>query len=240
MGSLKQKYLQRLPDIPRWVETRALLSCKESVVIENATRDGFVVWSEDDGIGAVVGQPDFTALARAADDVSELLAFKENITSTSTLLAHFHAEHATVFVAPPDLAAAQEMPAPSNHLCRQIEPNELNLLAHLPPVLLKELTDVLEDDAPVMAAFAGALPVSFAYVASETETLWDVSIDTVESHRRMGYAASAVMQLVRMMQKKGKTAVWGALESNLASSNLARRLGFIEADELWVLTFRTN
>lgn len=89
---------------------------------------------------------------------------------------------------------------------------------------------------PVVAVFAGALPVAFAYVASETETLWDVSIDTLPSHRRRGYAAAAALHLMRVMRARGKTAVWGALDDNPASANLARRLGFVENGTLWVLT----
>ncbi|MGQ9427658.1 GNAT family N-acetyltransferase [Gilvimarinus sp. F26214L] len=78
--------------------------------------------------------------------------------------------------------------------------------------------------------------MAFAYVASETESLWDVSIDTIQSHRRRGYAAAAVLYLMRKMRAEGKSAVWGALESNRASASLARRLGFVENDGLWVLT----
>jgi hypothetical protein len=36
------------------------------------------------------------------------------------------------------------------------------------------------------------------------------------------------------MRRRGKTAVWGAAASNPASANLARRLGFVEVDRVWV------
>jgi hypothetical protein len=45
---------------------------------------------------------------------------------------------------------------------------------------------------------------------------------------------------MRFMRKKGKSAVWGALEGNRASAGLARRLGFVERDKLWVLTQRAT
>ena len=230
MDPLKQRYLSLLPDLPRWVETRDLLSWEGSVVAENATRSDFVVWSEDDGLGSVVGEPDPLGVAQAADCVSELLAFPENIEKVRALLRDFQAESATVFSAP------AQLPSPSAYPCRQIGHVEIASLKHVPAELMDELSDVAEEGMIVVAAFDGTLPVAFSYVASETETLWDVSIDTVESHRRRGYASAAVLHLMHLMKERGKTAVWGALASNAASMNLARRLGFIEVDTLWVLT----
>ena len=101
---------------------------------------------------------------------------------------------------------------------------------------MAELSRVAGDEVPVVAAFDGALPVAFAYVASETESLWDISIDTIQSHRRQGYAEAAALHLMRRMREQGKSAVWGALQTNRASANLARRLAFMENDKLWVLT----
>jgi len=230
MEQLKQKYLARLPDIPRWVETRDLLFQSGSTVIENLTQDGFVVWSKEHKIGSVVGQPNAVSLAQAAEDVSELLAFTENIKQVRELLADFRAERATIFSAP------VELPPLSNHPCRQIDLHEIKSFKHLPEELLEELSENLRDETLVIAAFDNTLPTAFAYVASETESLWDISIDTVDSHRRKGYATAAVVQLVHHMKTRGKDAVWGALESNQASDNLARRLGFQENDKLWVLT----
>ena len=165
-----------------------------------------------------------------AGNVSQLLAFTDNIERVVYLLPEFEAELATVFSAPEQLP-----PAPPRR-CREINLSDIAALAHLPDDLVAELSGVAEDGVQVVAAFDGALPVAFAYVASETESLWDVSIDTVQSHRRQGYAAAAVVHLMWSMRKKGKSAVWGALESNPASANLARRLGFVENDRLWVLT----
>ena len=168
----------------------------------------------------------------AAGEVPELLAFAENIERARSLLPEFEAERATVFSAPGLLP-----PAPP-HRCEAIGLSDIAAQDHLPDDLLAELSTVAKDGAPVVAAFDGALPVAFAYVASETESLWDVSIDTVPSHRRQGYAGAAVLHLMRGMREKGKSAVWGALESNHASANLARQLGFMANDTLWVLTRR--
>lgn len=230
MHEVRQCYLSRLPDLPLWVETRDLLLWEGSKLIENSARSGFVVWSAEDGSGSVVGEPDSYALALAARDVPELLAFADNIDSVRSLLPEFDAEEATVFSAP------EQLPSAPPHRCREISLSEIVAQGHLSDDLLSELSDVAEDEVAVVAAFDGVLPVAFAYVASETESLWDVSIDTIPSHRRQGYAAAAVLHLMRKMTEEGKSAVWGALESNRASASLARRLGFVESDRLWVLT----
>lgn len=232
MDHPKQRYLSLLPDLPRWVETRDLLSREGSVVAENATRSGLVVWSADRGLGSIVGEPDAVGVLRAADRVPELLAFPDNVGKVQALLRDFRAESATIFSAP---AQAPVSPA---HPCRQIDDVEIASLKHVPAELRCELSNVVRDERTVVAAFDGTLPVAFSYVASETETLWDVSIDTVESHRRRGYAAAAVLHLMHRMKQRGKTAVWGALAGNPASVNLARRLGFVEVDTLWVLARR--
>jgi RimJ/RimL family protein N-acetyltransferase len=230
MDEIRRHYLSRLPDLPLWVETRDLLLREGSRLLENPSRSGFVVWSTERGSGSVVGEPESHALALAAADVPELLAFADNIERVRSLLPEFEAEPATVFSAP------EQLPPAPPHRCRAIRLSEIAALEHLPDILAAELSDVAKDGVTVVASFDDVLPVAFAYVASETESLWDVSIDTIPSHRRQGYAAAAVLHLMRRMREYGKSAVWGALENNRASANLARRLGFVENDRLWVLT----
>ncbi len=232
MDEVRERCLALAPDLPRFVETRDLLRSERSVVLENPTREGFVVWSDARGLGCVVGAPEPRALARAADQVPELLAFDDNVEAVRSLLPGFEAERATLYAAP------ERLPSAPPHRCRALDRSEIASLDHLPADLRSELTAAANDGAPVVAAFDGDRPVAFAYVASETESLWDVSIDTIESHRRHGYAAAAVVRLMRAMQERGKSAVWGAVERNRASANLARRLGFVEVDRLWVLTRR--
>lgn len=230
MAHLKQRYLSLLPDLPLWVETRDLLAFEGSVIAEDAARNGFVIWSEDNDLGSVVGQPDAETIIRAASYASEILAFSENIDHVHNVLRHYRAEAATIFSAP------TQLPPLSSHICHQLGRADITSLQHLPSDTFDELLDVAQDGVIIVAAFDGNLPVAFAYVASETETLWDVSIDTLESYRRRGYASAAAIALMHLMMQRGKTAVWGALESNLASRALALHLGFVEVDRLWVLS----
>jgi GNAT superfamily N-acetyltransferase len=230
MDEARQRYLSRLPDLPRWVETRALLLKAGSKLQENSTRSGCVVWHAEEGLGSVIGEPEPHGLALAVGEVPELLAFADNIERVRSLLPALAAEPATIFAAP------EQLPPAPPHRCRDISRSELAAQDHLPADLLSQLTRVAEAGAPVAAAFDNGRPVAFAYAAAETESLWGMSIDTIASHRRQGYAAAAALFLIGRMRKNGKSAVWGALESNRASANLARRLGFVENDVLWVLT----
>ncbi len=232
MREVKRRWLEMLPDRPRWVETRDLLSKEASEVLENATRTGFVVWGGDGALGSVVGDPDPVALAGEAGRAAELLAYDDNVDRVRSLLPDHHVEPATLYSAP------ERLPAAPPHACRPLGRSEIVGLDHLPADLSAHLADAAAAGVPIVAAFDGTSPVAFAYVAAETESLWDVSIDTVESHRRRGYASAAVLNLMRAMKAKGKSAVWGAVESNRASSNLALRLGFVQADRLWLLTRR--
>ena len=76
--------------------------------------------------------------------------------------------------------------------------------------------------------------MSFCYSGWETESHWDVSIDTLEAYRRRGLGAAACVCLIRHFARLGKTAVWGSLESNPASIALAHKLGFTPVDRLVV------
>jgi GNAT superfamily N-acetyltransferase len=83
---------------------------------------------------------------------------------------------------------------------------------------------------------ASELPVAFCYPVFETETLWDVSVDTLEAWRRRGLARACVEFLIDHMRRHGKEPVWGALVSNTASLALAASLGFGPVDRLAVFS----
>lgn len=92
--------------------------------------------------------------------------------------------------------------------------------------------------SPVAAAFDDGVAVSFCYAGFQTETLWDVSIDTVTRYRRRGHARQVAAFLVAHMRDRGRRPVWGAVEGNRASHALARSLGFVPTDALRVMTPR--
>jgi hypothetical protein len=140
-------------------------------------------------------------------------------------------EPARVFHLPPQAAAA--LPAPPSHT-RLLRHDEYHHLDNLPPILRGELRDA-STYSPIASAFVDERPVSFCYSGWETERHWDVSIDTLEGYRCRGLAASASTCLMQHMARRGKTAVWGAVDSNIPSTALARKLGLVEIDRLVVL-----
>jgi GNAT superfamily N-acetyltransferase len=89
---------------------------------------------------------------------------------------------------------------------------------------------------PMAAVWADGRPVSFCYPVWQTETWWDVSIETLEPYRRSGLGARAARALIRYMRQSGRAPVWGALETNHGSRALAARLGFVETAGIAVFT----
>jgi len=67
-----------------------------------------------------------------------------------------------------------------------------------------------------------------------TETLCDISIDTLEAYRGRGFAAPCIAYMVALMRERKKEPMWSALESNRASRRLAAKLGFVEVDRMSV------
>lgn len=102
----------------------------------------------------------------------------------------------------------------------------------LPDHLRQDLSRA-HQHAPIAATFAGNAPVSFCY-AIEADTLWDVSIDTLEAHRGHGYAGACVAWMIGHEAALGRRPVWGALDSNTASHRVAEKLGFHPVDHIAV------
>lgn len=103
---------------------------------------------------------------------------------------------------------------------------------HLPEPLQRELAHDWVAGRPLAAAFADGRMVSWCYAPIETETLWDVSVDTLEPYRRRRLATACFAVLAGEMEGRGKRPVWGALEENSPSMTLAARLGFEPAARL--------
>lgn len=223
-----------LPDLPRWIETRDLLSCRTCPlhVDPQAEQPSFVV--VDDVLGkmaSVVGHPAAALIREAVADSRELLAFQENVTHVRSALPEWRAEGAILHV----LDRGPEAPAPPRHATRYLRPGEVRSLNHLDPELLEELAAAEDEGVEIAAAFDGELPVAFCYAGAASETLWDVAIDTALPYRRRGFAQAAAYHVIGDQADRGLTPVWGALETNVASIGLARKLGFVEVDRIWVL-----
>lgn len=116
--------------------------------------------------------------------------------------------------------------SPPRNLGCETRPLEQEVsLAHLPADLREEI-DRARQHKTVYAAFVDAMPVSFSYASWMTETLADISVDTLAGYRRRGLAAGTAIALIDEIIASGKSPVWGATENNTASLGLADKLGF--------------
>ncbi len=220
----------RLPDIPRWVELRAdLLSGRAQAY--GADEDGFVALDPVVRFGYVVGRPSPSLIQSLGAACDEVLAPPETAHWASAALPDWRAELATVHV----LSDPGTLPAVPSDRVRLVGREDVERMAHLPADLREEMRTELRRGGEICAAFAGDRAVSFCYAGPVTERWWDISIDTLDSHRRQGFATACVVAEIVRRRAMGLDPVWGALAGNLASFRLAARLGFVPHDAVVVL-----
>ncbi|HWO87781.1 MAG TPA: GNAT family N-acetyltransferase [Gemmatimonadales bacterium] len=224
-----------LPDVPRWVETRAtLLSGRAEVLGLSGDRRNFVVRSLREPLIGVVGRPEppFIAEAAGRDPEAAVLVPEEHLDHVAAALPGWEAAGATIYEWPLGVPLPSPLEDPD---VRPFAPHQDNL-GHVPALLREELLRVSSWATVVMAVYAGGGPVSFCYDCSTTESLWDVSIDTLEPYRGRGFAVRAVREMIAQLARRGKSPVWGAADDNEPSRRLAAKLGFVPADRLAVFT----
>jgi GNAT superfamily N-acetyltransferase len=236
--SVLDRLAYALPDIPRWLYTRSMLlsgRCEVLGLEEGGSEPQFVareLEEGEDGSVCVVGRPPTDAIREAArrnGDGGDVLTTPEGASQVLGALPDWTATRATLHL----LGDAPRLPRFAEGEVRPFEISDLAAVADdLPEELRSELEVALTGGAPAVAALADGRPVSFCYAADETETLWDISIDTLERYRRQGYAARCVSYMVAEMWRRGKEPVWAAEETNSPSMLLAAKLGFVPVDEL--------
>ncbi len=192
----------------------------------------FIIQHPTNGLTCVIGKPGTELVHEAiTEDGGNLrvITFEENYRYVENVLKEWRQSPAYIHVLSGELPQIHT----SDDLIRFLENDELSVSDHIPNELRNELYDAMLD-SPIAAFFTGNKPVSFCYAAAETETLWDISIDTVESYRNKGYAARTVCFMIDYMNGKGKRPVWGAEESNQASIKLAQKLDFKPVERIYL------
>ena len=226
----------RLPDLPRWVETRGMLlsgRCDLIVPPEPGAADA-VVRGTDFGLFCVSGDPPLEALpaALARHGGRAVLCAGGRSEELSTILSGWTRSRAVIHA-----LAGEEPSGPrvgqAGVRVAMLSGRDAGALSHVPDRLREELSTAL-GCSHVAAAFVEDLPVAFCYASYETETLWDLSIDTLEGYRRRGLARASSEFLIGHMARHGKRPVWGALDSNAPSIRMAASLGFVPVDTLTV------
>jgi len=192
----------------------------------------FAIGSPELELMAVVGFPAKGAILEAVatnTNQSEILATSENSKHVAEALPDWTVSLARLHV----LGGKPRLPAISANV-RLLTLAEIEAMTDLPLDLKEELTTACRY-SPVAATIVEGAPVSFCYAGSQTESLWDISIDTLVGYRNKGYAAACVAYMIELMRKQKKQPVWGAYETNEASLWLAAKLGFVAVDTIMVL-----
>lgn len=256
-GSLLAGALTRVPDLPRWVDTRGMLLSGRAVVhAEGPDLSHFVAVVPDAALASVVGRPSATlvagVVASLAGDVN-VLCQMEDADAVAAALPGWR-RHRALLHTQQDGGPTEDA---SDTGVRIFGRDTAPAFDHVPTPLRAELRDALNGRTvsrfvpgllpaaggvaarvavPMAAVWADGRPVAFCYPVWQTETLWDVSIETLPAYRQRGLGRRAARTLIRHMRARGCSPVWGALESNTASRRLAASLGFAEAAGIVVFT----
>jgi GNAT superfamily N-acetyltransferase len=258
--SLSDDILVRLPDVPRWVAIRGMLRSGRGRIIGTPVLEPLaaVVLREETGLMTVAGRPPAKAIRLAAQAAGEIVTAPEDEAWVKEALTSWTVEDATLFALPDGppasagstrLATARSTPGglkpavpgpgglkPAVPEIRFLGPGDREAVARLPAELAEEITVGLDAGIAVGAAFADGAPVSFCLADSETEGLWDVAVETVDSHRRRGYALALCRFMIAFHAARGRRPVWGSAASNPASARLAEKLGLRPFDDVRVFT----
>ncbi len=219
-----------LADLPRWLDARGmLLRGRCQVFGREKPGAGYLAREPDVRLIAVVGRPSPRAVRQAVvgtDAGWTLVSQRDQRDLLAAQLPGWQAEDAVLHTL--EAEPAQGVGVPDAEL-RLLTAEDRQLLAELPATLASEIEWAI-GEVPIVAAFVEGRVASICCACRESETLWDISIDTLEPYRRRGLAAACVSSLVWRMRQRGKEPVWGAVESNSASLNLAAKLGFRPVD----------
>jgi RimJ/RimL family protein N-acetyltransferase len=216
-----------LPDIPCWVEPRSLLLSGECEVF-GAGEGGFVVRDPEDVGISIVGHPSASAIREAVargweDDA--VFSSPESRSLVSEALPEWEFGSA-IFHLTDDLSKFLDA---LTGTARIMEPSDIDF-DDLPDDLRPWIEMTFARGTPVAAAYSDGRAVSFCCAVSATESLWDISVDTVPEYRNRGFAARCVPVMARHMLPL--LPVWAAEESNTPSMRLAAKLGFVPVDAL--------
>ena len=250
--------LERVPDDPWRVDTRGMLLSGRAEVSfapePESAADGFVVSISDAALVSIVGRPPrplIIDVVRGLDGLVTVLCQPGDARHAAGALAGWKRTIALLHTLP----ARPEWDEGIDEDTRIFSAADAPPLAHVPGRLRRELVNALRgrtaarfvpaelpdrdippplEPTPMAAAWAGHFPVSFCYPALRTERWWDISIETLEDHRRHGYGGRAVRAMTRHMWQTGRSPVWGSTIDNEASLTLARSLGFQEVGRLVV------
>ena len=239
--SPKPAYLASLlSDEPRWIDLKGLLISRRcDIWSESEPEEGFVARSWDYPIAALHAMPGASLIRQAVEegrtasqslfltDEWQLLAPPSRRATVEAALPGWRRRGVRLFrwegeLERPDLDVDARIDLlPDGHGAVGLS------FDHVPATSRHEYNLDWVARRPMAIAIVEGLPVTFCYAAFTTETLWDVSIETIKSYRRRGLAAATFLSLARHMGDHGLIPAWSAMEDNPGSLGLAAKLGFV-------------
>ncbi|MEO8844584.1 MAG: GNAT family N-acetyltransferase [Kofleriaceae bacterium] len=204
--------ISELPDIPRWVEANGIA----------ADRDG---WRAPVGGGYALGHDAAKLIVLAGElDPEDVARFRTGyphhtfLFSSDELRGAFTRSTRAILHT---LEDPDSLPAYEGAIVFTGEPPD--------PELAWAATR-----GPIWTTYVDDVASAFAYAPWRTAKLFDVSIDVIPTARQLGLGTIVAAAMIRDECARGLEPVWGADEGNIASLRLAKRLGFVAVDELWV------
>lgn len=95
--------------------------------------------------------------------------------------------------------------------------------------------ETLTNKAKTVVIKEGKTPVSFVEIWTNGSNTGEIAIGTNKNYRGKGYASKAAKKAIKWADTYGKTSIkelkWIPKETNTASINLAKKLGFEESKE---------
>lgn len=213
----REKVLEQIADTPATLELRALALSPDAACY--CSGEGLLLVDSGGELVGAVGQivaEELAGIYRAQPPGCDLLA---DATAHNALRPLIRFERARIL----SLSSAWSPTRTARSDIRRLAKD--TALTHLPTDLREEI-DGARQCKSVYAAFSDAVPVCFSYAGWMTETLADISVDTLAAYRRRGLASATAIALIDEIIASGKSPVWGAIENNTASLGLADKLGF--------------
>jgi hypothetical protein len=207
-----------LPDVPRWVEAHGIAA--DPAHWRTPLGNGFALGHDEARLVVIAGDPDRKALAALAQSYP-----KHTFLVEKRELGDHLGER------PCERAILHSLPDPDT--LPDLEGATLLGDEAVPPSLADELAWAKRRGAVLTVHVDGA-PAAFAYAPWRSAKLFDVSVDTVAGARQLGLGTLVAAAMIRHERAQGREPVWGADEDNVASLRLAKRLGFVAVDEIWV------
>ena len=213
-----------LPDLPRWIEAHGIAA--DPAGWRRTLGDGWALGHDASRLIVIAGDasaeelpalvaehPRHTVLVPAErEDLAATLRASGRIVGRA--LVHTLADPEAL----PDLEGAEPLPPD----------------APLPAPLADELALARTNGRTIWSVWVDDEPVAFAYAPWRSARWFDVSVDVLPGARQLGLGTLVASTMIRDERAQGREPVWGADEANAASLRLARHLGFVASDALWV------